>query len=559
MALLPFLNNKKHGKQSVYPESVRTTGTSELHARVIQRLSDHDVGLDYDVAAIHTLPLVGRLVILSNDPMPGLSVLALLHLITQVRDDVRVICASQNQWLEGFESLGFEGSDVEISEQARAHLANEGVLLIQPVHFGQSKGVPKLTQERWPTEFLAIAEHSDSPLLHIHVSSNEQPFLQQARLLYRGNGLIPRIARMVIPSTYDQKLAVGELIDAADYKDLNLRDKFKAKLLRKQLYRVVDGKGSYFKTMPAIAPPEARSDLIAELEQAQRLGETKDKKLIYLCKVTASSALLREIGRMREQAFRLVGEGSGKPCDVDDFDLHYQHIVLWDQDDEALVGAYRLCETYKVAPHDLYTSTLMDYQDNAGQVLERGVELGRSFVQPKYWGSRSLDYLWTGIAAYIRLNPRVRYLLGAVSISNAFSQKAKDLLLGYYGQYYMADDPIIRCKLPYSMGYAAKAHNAQVFEGLDAREAFVVLRERLGLIGHAVPTLYKQYTELCEPGGTRFHGFNIDPDFQDCIDGLVVVDLQQLKPLKRKRYDLLEHDFLSYEHASLDLSPSNDL
>lgn len=556
MSLLPFLNNNA-GKHLAYPElsDVKEPGleslqNTELHTRVTQRLAAREVGLDYDLTAVHTLPLVGRLVILSNDPMPGLSVLALLHYITQVRDDVRVIGANQSSWLDGFEALGFEGTDAEVSEQARTHLANEGVLLIQPVHFGQSKGVPKLTQERWPTEFLAIAEHSASPLLHIHVSSNDQPFLQQARLLYRGNSLIPRIARMIIPSTYDQKLIVGEVIDAADYKDLNLRDKFKAKLLRKQLYRIVDGKGSYFKTLPAIAPPEARKDLIAELKRATRLGETKDKKLIYLCSVTASSPLLREIGRLREQAFRLVGEGSGKPCDVDGFDVFYQHIVLWDHDDEELVGAYRLCETYKVAPQDLYTATLMDYQANADQILERGVELGRSFVQPKYWGSRSLDYLWTGIAAYIRLNPRVRYLLGAVSISNAFSQQAKDLLLGYYSQYYMADDPIIRCKLPYCMGYAGKANNDQLFDGLEARDAFVALRERLGLIGHAVPTLYKQYTELCEPGGTRFHGFNIDPDFQDCIDGLVVVDLNELKPLKRKRYDLLSHDFLSYDALS---------
>lgn len=501
--------------------------------------------------ALEKIPPLGRLIVLSNDPLPGLSTLAVLSLLARSRKDIRVIAERNTAWLESFKDITIVGEDlVSVREQARQHLALEGVLFIQPVHFGESKGVPKLTQERWPTEFLTLGEHTLSPLLHIHISSDELPFLQQVRGLYRGNGLLQSTVKRFMPSSYGQKLVVGELIDASDYKDLNLRDKFKAKLLRKQLYRVAEGKRSYFKTLPSIAAPESRASLRSELDAAELLGETKDRKLIFLCDLNSSSSLLKEIGRLRELSFRVVGEGSGKACDIDEFDPYYQHIVLWDAQDREVVGAYRLRATDNVEPHHLYTSTLMTYQEHAAPTLARGVELGRSFVQPKYWGSRSLDYLWTGIAAYIRRNPRVRYLFGAVSISNAFSQQAKDLMLGYYMKYYYAEAPFVACMRPYLMAYDAMQRNEALFEGLTAKEAFVVLREQLGLIGHSVPTLYKQYTELCDDGGALFHGFNIDPDFQDCIDGLVVVDLHRLKPLKRKRYQLEQHDFLAYEQTN---------
>lgn len=546
MLKLPFLTAE--AKRPSNMQESAFANRNALSKQLLQHFGKHQLTVAFDAKDSLKIPEMGRVIILANDPLPGVSTLALLYFVSQVRQDLVFIGDSDSPWLSEFRSLSCVGdSDEDTRLAATEHLANEGVVIIQPVHFGRSSGVPKLTQERWPTDFLKVAKHTLSPLLHVHVSSDEQPFLQQVRGFYRGHGLLQKLASRVLPESYDQKLKVGELIDAVDYKDLPLRDRFKAKLLRKQLYRVASDKGSYFNTLPAIALPESRALLLEELSDAELLGKTKDHKLIYLCSVRETSALLREIGRLREQAFRLVGEGSGKACDVDGYDLDYQHIVLWDEQDKEVVGAYRLRTTFDLDTDCLYTSTLFDYQIEAKRIMLRGVELGRSFVQPRYWGSRSLDYLWAGIAAYIRSNPRVRYLLGAVSISNAFSQQGKDLLLGYYGRYYLDDEPIVRCKRPYIMGYSAKEQNDRLFDGLDAREAFVVLREQLGLIGHSVPTLYKQYTELCNEGGTRFHGFNIDPDFQDCIDGLVVVDLNRLKPLKRKRYELESHDFLAYD------------
>lgn len=304
-----------------------------------------------------------------------------------------------------------------------------------------------------------------------------------------------------------------------------------------------------------IAEPEPREILNEEISGCELLGETLDNKSIYLFRPDADrghTPLLKEIGRLREEAFRLVGEGTGLERDVDTFDLYYMHIILWDDVDLQIVGAYRLCRTeyfYTNTQKPIYTSSLFDYTPSVETILKSGLELGRSFVQEKYWGSRSLDYLWSGIAAFLRRHPEYRYLLGAVSISNDLSMPAKELLVGFYRKYYgyhhnSKDSIKVQCKQPFELSAKAQLHLDELFNELDYKEGFKTLKKQLRYLGYAVPVLYKQYTELTDKGGTEFLGFNIDPDFNDCIDGLVVVDITKITASKKKRYGLLDHHVL---------------
>lgn len=304
-----------------------------------------------------------------------------------------------------------------------------------------------------------------------------------------------------------------------------------------------------------IAEPEPRDILKKELSACELLGETPDNKSIYLLRPKAEqghTTLLNEIGRLREEAFRLVGEGTGLGRDVDLYDLYYMHIILWDDIDKQIVGAYRLCRTeyfYTDPKKPIYTSSLFEYLPSAEPMLSSGLELGRSFVQEKYWGSRSLDYLWSGIAAFLRRHPEYRYLLGAVSISNDLSLPAKELLVGFYRKYYgfhcdAENREKIQCKQPFEISEKGQTHFDALFDQLDYKQGFMVLKKQLRYLGYAVPMLYKQYTELTDKGGTQFLGFNIDPDFSDCIDGLVVVDVTKITALKKRRYGLVDKDVL---------------
>ena len=138
---------------------------------------------------------------------------------------------------------------------------------------------------------------------------------------------------------------VGEPIPQRAFNQPGLTDRARVKLMRDHLYRVAKGKKGLFRTETPAAHPEERQLLKRELKQGELLGETSDHKKIYLCDFANDSALMREIGRLREVTFRAVGEGSGRKRDLDRFDAHYRHLVLWDDEELEVVGAYRLGES----------------------------------------------------------------------------------------------------------------------------------------------------------------------------------------------------------------------
>ena len=234
-----------------------------------------------------------------------------------------------------------------------------------------------------------------------------------------------------------------------------------------------------------------------------------------------------------------MGEGTGKRRDLDKFDQYYQHLILWNEDDLEIAGAYRFVDAGKIVqekgPDGLYSGSLFKLDANKNTFLENGLELGRSFVQPRYWGRRSLDYLWYGIGAYLVRKPQYRYLFGPVSISNAIPQVAKELLIYFYKLYFSTGTTVSCSRNPFSFSQSI-ANLEKEFSGNDYKDDFKKLKSLLSNLGTGVPPLYKQYTELCDPGGVVFLDFNVDPAFNNCVDGLVIVDTDKLKDRKRKRY-----------------------
>ena len=174
-------------------------------------------------------------------------------------------------------------------------------------------------------------------------------------------------------------------------------------------------------------------------------------------------------------------------------------------------------------------------------ILEKAkdsIELGRSFVQPKYWGTRALDYLWYGIGAYLSKNPNIKYMFGPVSLSSNYPTTAQNILVYFYDFYFGTKEEVVTPKLKYTMNknpvFLAEISN--LFELNDYTKDFKILKQTMNSIGYTVPTLYKQYTELCENGGAKFLAFNIDPDFNNCIDGFILVDVGTIKDSHKQRY-----------------------
>jgi putative hemolysin len=495
---------------------------------------------------IERIPATGRVVIIANHPIGSLDGLALLKLVSDIRPDVKVVANQLLMALQPLHNLLLPVNNMQGGTERRAldniqqHLAQEGALILFP-----SGEVSRLRPEgirdgKWHSGFLRLATNAKAPILPVYIDGRNSALFYGASMLYKPLATMLLVQEMFKQQRKKLDMRIGELIPYEAFANLAMETPAKVKLFKKHLYRLAKDKPGLFITQSAIAHPEDRIVLKKAIAQCELLGHTSDGKHIYLYQHQQSSPIMREIGRLREVAFRAVGEGSGQRRDLDRYDSHYEQLILWDKDDLEIVGAYRFANSRKVlaeqGPQGLYTASLFQFDHSMQPYLAAGLELGRSFVQPRYWGKRSLDYLWYGIGAYLRRNPDILYLFGGVSLSASYPQAARDLMVYFYSLYFADNSLSAVSHQPYQLPQAILSELQQHFSGNDYLADFTQLKHLLANMGLSIPTLYKQYSELCEPGGVKFLAFGTDPDFANCVDGLVLVDLQQLKAAKRARY-----------------------
>ncbi|MGB0323841.1 MAG: GNAT family N-acetyltransferase, partial [Luminiphilus sp.] len=184
----------------------------------------------------------------------------------------------------------------------------------------------------------------------------------------------------------------------------------------------------------------------------------------------------------------------------------------------------------------LYSNTLFHYGPHVLEKVSQGLELGRSFVQPRYQTRYALDYLWYGIGAYLKTRPHIRYLFGPASISRFYGQEATARLVHYFGTHFRDKNIDVTARTPFVLPPEILSSLAAELSGVDADEDLESLRQSLAAVGLPLPTLYKHYSQATSPDGVVFTAFNIDHDFGDCVDSFVMVDLTKLTPRKRRRY-----------------------
>ncbi|MEM5550002.1 lysophospholipid acyltransferase family protein [Pseudoalteromonas neustonica] len=513
---------------------------------VEQVLDELDFDTRYKPKQIENIPSEGKLVIVANHPIGSLDALALIKVLSSVRQDLKVVAnrmlmsvTPMHSLLLPVDNLSGTSKKQELSN-IHQHLKSEGALLIFPAGEVSRLSPTGIKDCKWNSGFLRIAKKANSPILPIFIKAKNSSLFYGTSMIYKPLASLLLVKEMFKQRQKSLEFEIGASIPPESYLIENLKDKEVVNLIRKQLYALTSKKILPLKTQTPIATSECRKELKKAIEKCQRLGTTQDGMQIYLYQYQGSSPIFRELGRLREISFRAVGEGSGKRRDIDKYDMDYQHLVLWDSSQLELVGAYRLaCAQDIIEKHGqkgLYTDSLFSYSDEMTPYFKAGIELGRSFVQPKYWGRKSLDYLWNGIGAFINTYSQYRYLYGAVSVSNTLPEQAKAMLVYYYQHYYGAKQTIAIPNNEFKLTEQQRLQCETLFCGNDVKEDFVELKHVLANMGAQVPTLFKQYTELCEPGGVQFLSFSVDPDFNNCIDGLVLVDLEKVKEGKAKRY-----------------------
>lgn len=281
--------------------------------------------------------------------------------------------------------------------------------------------------------------------------------------------------------------------------------------------------------MQTIIPPYSKQLLAKDIValESKYLYVERGNFQVYIAPGQAIPNILKEIGRLREITFREVGEGTGKAIDLDEYDGYYHNLFIWDTKEAQIVGGYRLglgqqiFEQYGV--QGFYINSLFDIEESAYSLLAKSIELGRSYITSPYQKAYlPLFLLWQGILRFLVTQPNYQYLIGPVSISKYYSEVSKSMIVQFVKTYFYDAQlaSYFKPKTPY-LPQLEPMDLAQIGNQLKDLERFLSTIEPDHI---KVPVLLKQYTKL----NAKFISFNIDPNFSDALDGLMILTIKNL-------------------------------
>ncbi len=503
------------------------------------------VNLSFDDA--ERIPAQGPVLVVANHPFGAIEGMVLGSVLRAARSDVKLmanymlsVIPEMRELLIQVDPFGSGGSlkkNIGPLKESLRWLKSGGMLGVFPAGEVSSLNVRKRSVEdpRWSASIARMARKAGVPVLPVYFGGCNGPIFQMLGLIH------PRLRTAMLPRELLNRregvidVRIGSLIQPSKFESYET-DEHLADFLRQRTYILKHRK---HETAPAaglvrkaaagepIAPavdPNLVEAEIAGLPRESVLWENGEY-VLFLGKRDELPNTVLELGRLREETFREVGEGTGKARDLDRYDDYYWHLCLWHRQDREIAGSYRLGPTddilKRVGPDGLYTNTLFRYRREFLEQISPALELGRSFVRRKYQKSYlPLLTLWKGIGIFLGRNMQYRYLFGPVSISNSYTPFSKALLVKFLNTHARegAGD-MVKAKLP-----------PRVKAGPDWRELrrlccsiedlgdFIseVEKDRKG-----VPVLLRQYLKL----GGKILAFNVDPEFSDALDGLILVDL----------------------------------
>lgn len=306
--------------------------------------------------------------------------------------------------------------------------------------------------------------------------------------------------------------------------------------------------------IPAVDKVLLKSELTPE--KFLRYSNNGDN-LVYLVDYHSAPNVVREIGRLRELTFRAAGGGTGMELDLDENDTCencYKQLITWNPEDEEIVAGYRLIKCVKAIEPDgslnLSTTHLFDFSERfVKEYIPQTIELGRSFVQPKYQpaldnrkGIFSLDNLWDGLGAVVLLNPDIKFLFGKVTMYPHYNREARDLLLRFINHYFPDKEHLVWPKEGKKLGYETDIGSLpNPFENLEYKEGYKELNSRVRSLGENIPPLINTYMNL-SPTMMTF-GTALNDEFGEVEETGILIRLDDVYESKKHRHmDTFERD-----------------
>lgn len=302
--------------------------------------------------------------------------------------------------------------------------------------------------------------------------------------------------------------------------------------------------------MMELIPALDRKLLRLELNPDRFVRETNNgSNHIFIVNAHNAPHTLREIGRLRELTFRSAGGGTGLDCDLDDYDLHgsvYSQLIVWNPEEEEIVGGYRFIECSKAdktpaGDFKLATCELFKFSDRfINQYLPFTIELGRSFVQPKFQPSAenrkglfSLDNLWDGLGAIIVDYPHIKYFFGKVTMYSHFESHARDYILTFMNQVFPDAESLVSPIDPMPIKHDMSDF-IQEIRGMSYKDAHRILNGKVRANGENIPPLFNSYMNLSATMKT--FGTSRNNHFGDVEETGILVTIDDIYDSKKDRH-----------------------
>ncbi len=512
-------------------------------------LENLEIKYEINPEELKRLPKKGPFITVSNHPYGGIDGMLAIKLVAESRPDYKTLgnfliqkIPQLNEFLipvDPFE--GTKANNVVGIKAALNHLTEGGCLGIFPAGevstYHDEEGA---VDRQWQSSMIKFIRKAEVPVVPIYFKGTNSRLFHLLGLIHPLLRTAKLPSEMLNKKNKVIKIRIGMPISVEEQKEHSDIERF-GRFLRLKTYALgstIDIK-KYFnyslkpaakveEITPAI-PQETIDCEVNKLMENYLLFKSKNFSVICAPSVEMPN-VMSEIGRLREITFREVGEGTNRSIDIDEYDLYYWQLFIWDEDEKKIVGAYRAGKGTEIVDRygikGFYINSLFNIDKKFTPYLKESIELGRSFIVKDYQRKPlPLFLLWKGILYFLIKNPEYRYLIGPVSISNRFSSYSKELIISFMESNYY-DHELAKNIKPKNMFRIklSKENYDLIFNNSNDLGRLDNIIKDIEPEDYRMPVLLKKYVKL----NGKIICFNVDPKFNDALDGLLILDLFQV-------------------------------
>ena len=506
-------------------------------------LMRYNITYDVNENELNCIPKEGPFMLVCNHPFGAIEGIILYNAIAKVRPDFKIMANFILGFIPNLKDVFFSVNPFENNKELAG--SNGGIRAsLNQLKEGHGLGVfPAGEVARyhghsypediaWSPSIAKLVQKTKVPVIPVYFDGNNSHKFYFLTKIHPMLGTFRLVRELLNKRNKKLIIKIGKPILQSEVSQYETPEALAAYLKNRSyaLQANISQEKKHFRSRVSdpIDPPFRPSDLARELHAIRNkslLFTTADFEC-YLADYDKIPHVMHEMGRRREEAFRAVGEGTGKSIDTDNYDTYYKHLVLWDTKEQTIAGGYRIGigdEIYeKYGVHGFYVDSLFNIDPKFEPYLKETIELGRSFVSVDYQKDiLPLLLLLKGLMETIMRYPKMSYFIGPVSISSWYPKFYQSLMVYYVTTKHTNEEmsTLFHPKTPFVPNFNKCDIQVLLEKNMETVDKFDRYILKLSNGDYRMPTLFKKYLKI----NSKFLCFNVDPDFNDTLDGLLLL------------------------------------